>query len=256
MGDTENRFAETYSNFAYVYDIMMGGIPYDEWAEYVKGLLEKDDIKTGSRIVELGCGTGAFTLEMCKLGYKMSGIDLSPDMLSVARDKFAKTDFADTVFSEQDMQEFTVPEKVDALVSVCDSINYVIEDGGLDKVFRCAQDSLKSNGVFVVDLKTRYFYENVLAYNTMAENFPTCSYIWDNYYHEEDRINEYLLTLFVQEGKHFRRYVEDHFQRAYEVDEVIDAARRNGFTNISVYDAFTLDKPKKSSERVYFVFRR
>ena len=108
-----------------------------------------------------------------------------------------------------------------------------------------------------MDLKTRYFYENVLAYNTMAENFPTCSYIWDNYYHENDRVNEYLLTLFVQEGKHhYRKYIETHFQKAYEVDEVIEVARKSGFTNISVYDAFTMDKPDKGSERVYFVFRR
>lgn len=247
---------ETYTNFAYVYDIMMGAVPYDEWAEYVKMLLEKEDIRSGSRIVELGCGTGAFTLQMCNLGYKMTGIDLSPDMLSVARDKFEKTDFADTVFSEQDMQEFTLPEKVDALVCVCDSINYIMDKEGLEKVFRCAEQSLKSNGVFIVDLKTKHFYENVLAYNTMAENFPTCSYIWDNYYHEEERVNEYMLTLFVQDGKFFRRFIENHFQKAYETDEMIQAARRSGFTNISVYDAFTTDKPDKNSERVYFVFRR
>lgn len=248
---------EAYTNFAYVYDIMMGSVPYDEWAQYVKMLLEKDDIRPGSRLVELGCGTGAFTLELCKLGYKMTGIDLSSDMLSVAKDKFEKTDYADTVFSEQDMQEFALPEKVDALVCVCDSINYVMDVKGLEKVFRCAEQSLKSNGVFVMDLKTKYFYENVLAYNTMAENFPTCSYIWDNYYHENDRVNEYLLTLFVQEGKHhYRKYIETHFQKAYEVDEVIEAARKSGFTNISIYDAFTTDKPDKGSERVYFVFRR
>lgn len=248
---------DAYTNFAYVYDIMMGAVPYEEWAQYVKTLLEKDDIRQGARIVELGCGTGTFTMEMCKLGYKMTGIDLSCDMLSVAKDKFEKSDFKDTVFSEQDMQDFALPEKVDALICVCDSINYVMEEKGLEQVFQCAEKSLKSNGVFVMDLKTRYFYENVLAYNTMAENFPTCSYIWDNYYHENDRVNEYLLTLFVQEGKHhYRKYIETHFQKAYEVDEVIGAARKNGFTNISVYDAFTTDKPDKGSERVYFVFRR
>lgn len=245
-----------YTDFAYVYDVMMGDIPYEEWAEYAKGLLEENGIKPGAHVAELGCGTGSFTMEMCKLGYKMTGIDLSPDMLSVAKSKFEDTEYSDTVLSEQDMTGFSLPEKADALISVCDSVNYIMEEESLEKLFTCAGKNLKSNGVFIMDLKTRYFYENVLAYNTMAENFENCSYIWDNYYHEEERVNEYLLTLFVQDGKFYRKYVENHFQKAYEVDEVMDAARKNGFTGIKVYDAFTREKPGKCSERVYFVFRR
>lgn len=245
-----------YTDFAYVYDVMMSGIPYDEWAEYVKELLEKNDIMPGARLAELGCGTGTFAMEMCKGGYKMTGIDLSSDMLSVATSKFEDTEYADTVFSEQDMTDFSLPEKVDACISICDSVNYIMEEDGMDKLFECVAKNLKSNGVFIMDLKTRYFYENVLAYNTMAENFENCSYIWDNYYHEEERVNEYLLTGFVREGKLYRKFVENHFQKAYEVEEVMNAARRCGFTGIKVYDAFTWENPGKRSERVYFVFRR
>lgn len=247
---------EAYTDFAYVYDVMMGSIPYDEWADYVKELLEKEHIKAGAQVVELGCGTGAFTLEMCKRNYRMTGIDLSPDMLSVAKAKFEDTEYSDVVFSEQNMTEFEIPEKVDAVVSVCDAVNYVLEEDGLDNIFKCVEKSLKANGIFIMDLKTRYFYENVLAYNTMAENFENCSYIWDNYYHEEERVNEYLLTVFVQEGNLYRKFVENHFQKAYEVEEVVNAARRNGFTNIKIYDAFSTDKPGKGSERVYLIFRR
>lgn len=247
---------EAYTDFAYVYDTMMRDIPYDEWAEYVKNLLVKNGIKEGSEITELGCGTGSFTMELSKAGYKMTGIDLSSDMLSVAKEKFEDTDYSEVVFSEQDMTEFELPSKADAIVSVCDSINYLVEDGDLDKVFKQVKNNLKSNGVFIVDLKTKYFYETVLAYNTMAENFENCSYIWDNYYHEEEKINEYLLTVFVSEGKLYRKFVENHFQKAYEVEELMDAARKNGFIHMDVYDAFTMEKPGKRSERVYFVFRR
>lgn len=247
---------EAYTDFAYVYDTMMSDIPYDEWAAYVKELLADEDIKPGARVVELGCGTGSFTMEMCKAGFRMTGIDISTDMLSVASSKFENTEYNEVVFSEQDMTEFELPEKVDAMVSICDSVNYLMNEDDLDKLFAGAEKYLKSNGVFIVDLKTKYFYENVLAYNTMAANFDDCSYIWDNYYHEEERVNEYLLTVFVREGKMYRKFVENHFQKAYEFDEVINAARRNGFTNISVYDAFTKEKPGKRSERLYFVFRR
>lgn len=247
---------EAYTDFAYVYDTMMKDIPYAEWAEYVKTLLEDDKIGKGATVAELGCGTGSFTLEMSKLGYTMTGVDISPDMLSVAKNKFEDTEYDKVVFCEQDMTELELPEKADAIVSVCDSVNYLIADGDLDKLFGRVNENLKSNGSFIVDLKTRFFYENVLAYNTMAENFENCSYIWDNYYHEEERINEYFLTVFVKEGKLYRKFVENHFQRAYEVDDLIEAARKNGFTQIKVYDAFTKEKPGKQSERVYFVFRR
>lgn len=247
---------EMYTDFAYVYDTMMSDIPYDEWAEYTKKLLELSGIKPGAHVAELGCGTGSFTMEMCKLDYRMTGIDLSSDMLSVAASKFENTDYSEVVFSEQDMTDFSLPEKQDAFVSVCDSVNYIMEEDGIDKLFTCVGKNLKSNGVFVMDLKTRFFYENVLAYNTMAENFENCSYIWDNYYHEEERVNEYLLTVFVKEGRLYRKFVENHFQKAYDVEEVMNAARHSGFTGIKVYDAFTMEKPGKGSERVYFVFRR
>lgn len=247
---------EAYTDFAYVYDVMMKDIPYDEWAAYVKEILIRNKIKPGAHIAELGCGTGSFTMELSKLGYRMTGIDLSSDMLSVAASKFKDSEYADVVFSEQDMADFSLPEKADAIVSVCDSVNYLTEDGNLDSMFDCVSKNLKSNGVFIMDLKTEYFYENVLAYNTMAENFENCSYIWDNYYHEEEKINEYLLTVFVKEGKLYRKFVENHFQRAYDMDDIMNAARRNGFTGIKAYDAFTFDKPGKCSERIYFEFRR
>lgn len=247
---------DAYTGFAYVYDEMMADIPYDEWAQYTKKLLEYDDIKPGAHLAELGCGTGSFTMEMCKLGYKMTGIDISTDMLSVAKNKFEDGEYSDTVFSEQSMADFELPEKADACVSICDSVNYLMEDKDIEGLFKSVDKNLKSNGIFIMDLKTRYFYESVLAYNTMAANFENCSYIWDNYYHDDESVNEYLLTIFTKEGDKYRKFEETHFQKAYDLDKIENIARKFGFTNIKIYDAFTMDKPVKCSERVYFVFRR
>lgn len=247
---------EAYTDFASVYDVMMSNIPYSEWAEYAKELLEDEGFKAGATIAEVGCGTGSFMMEMDKLGYKVSGFDLSPDMLAVAKKKFEEAGKEEVVFGEQDMRELDLPEKTDVILCVCDSINYILEPEDLAKTFRAFEKNLKSNGVVILDLKTKDFYENVLAYNTMAENFENCSYIWDNYYHEDERINEYVLTIYAREGKFYRRFEENHFQKAYEVDEVAELARQNGFTNIKIYDAFSKDKPSKKSERVYFVLKR
>lgn len=247
---------EAYTDFAYVYDKMMKDIPYDEWADYTMSLLAGNEIKAGASITELGCGTGSFTMEMCKLGYRMTGIDISTDMLSVARDKFENSSYRNIVLSQQDMTDFALPQKADAFVCVCDSLNYLIEEGSLEKMFQCILANMKKSGVAIIDMKTRYFYENVLAYNTLAENFDDCSYIWDNYYHEEEHINEYILTVFAKEDKLYRKFEENHFQRAYTINEVLNAAKEAGFATTKVYDAFTMNKPDKISERVYFVFGR
>ncbi|MCR5216119.1 MAG: methyltransferase domain-containing protein [Lachnospiraceae bacterium] len=248
---------EAYTEFANVYDVMMDDIPYGEWADYVEELLADVGVKReGMQIAEIGCGTGNFLIEMAKRGYRISGVDLSPEMLAVAKKKLEDLGDTQTKLLEQDMCKLRLMDRVDAIVSICDSINYVLEPDALAEVFRHVDKNLKSNGVFIMDMKTKHFFEDVLAYNTMAANYENCSYIWDNYYHEEERVNEYLLTLYIKEGVYYRRCVESHYQKAYEIKEIQNIARANGFTRIDVYDAFTFDEPSKYSERVYFVFQR
>lgn len=245
----------SYERFAQVYDMFMDNIPYEEWEKYLSGLLRERGIRDGL-VLELGCGTGTMTELLAADGYDMIGVDNSPDMLEAAIEKREKSG-QDILYLLQDMREFELYGTVRAVVCVCDSINYVLEEEDLLQVFRLVNNYLDPGGYFIFDMNTIYKYREVMGECTIAENREEGSFIWDNYFDEEEMINSYELTLFLPEGEEglFRRYEEEHVQRAYEIKEVEALLARAGLTLEAVYDAFTQNAPQENSERVYFVAR-
>ena len=245
---------EAYTAFAEVYDAFMDNIPYGEWADYVHGLLEEYGIKDGL-VLELGCGTGSLTELLAVMGYDMIGVDSSGDMLGTAMEKRERSGL-DILYLLQDMREFELYGTVRAVVSVCDSMNYITEYEDLTQVFRLVNNYLDPGGMFIFDLNTEYKYRQVLGSQTIAESREDCGFIWENEYDEETKLNEYDLTLFVrEEGELFRRYEETHVQRAYSVEEIKAALLEAGMEFVAVYDAFTRDGAEDRSQRIYVIAR-
>lgn len=243
---------EAYSSFASVYDIFMDNIPYEEWAEYITELLKEYDTHDGL-VLDLGCGTGSMTELLAEKGYDMIGVDNAEEMLEIAMEKRAMSGY-DILYLLQDMREFELYGTVRAIVSVCDSINYILEEEELLEVFRLVNNYLDPKGVFVFDFNTTYKYQNVLGDATIAESREDCSFIWDNYYYEEERINEYELSLFIKEKDNlYRKYQETHLQKAYDLDTIKELVEKSGLTYITAYDAFTKNLPTAESERICVV---
>ncbi len=246
---------EAYSGFAEVYDLFMDNIPYEEWTNYVKELLSEEGVKEGI-LLDLGCGTGSVTELLAKAGFDMIGIDNSEEMLDIA---IEKRDWSglDILYLLQDMREFELYGTVRGVVSICDSMNYILEEEELSEVFRLVHNYLDNEGIFIFDMNTMYKYKTILADHTFAEDRETSSFIWENFYDEEEAINQYDLSLFVQEEDgRYRKYEETHLQRAYEQRKVEELLRKSGLELLHVYDAFTKEIPAENSERIYFVCRR
>ena len=246
---------EAYSGFAKVYDLFMDNIPYREWTDYVIELLQEEGIKDGI-LLDLGCGTGSVTQLLAKAGYDMIGIDNSVEMLDIAIEKRDESGL-DILYLLQDMREFELYGTVKGVVSICDSMNYILEDEDLLEVFRLVHNYLDNEGIFIFDMNTMYKYEEILADNTFAEDREESSFIWENYYEEEDEIDQYDLSLFVaEEDGRYRKYEETHLQRAYDQKRVEELIRESGLELLHVYDAFTRELPAEDSQRIYFVCRR
>jgi SAM-dependent methyltransferase len=244
---------EAYTGFAYVYDEYMDNIPYEEWGVYLLQLLKENNITEGMDIADLGCGTGTVTQILDRAGYSCVGIDNAPDMLTIASEKTVESN-QEIIYSLQDMRDFELPYEADAMVSIADSMNYITSKEDIEKVFRCVHDNLKIGGVFIFDLKTIHFFRDILADNTYAENRENSAFIWDNFYDEQSRNNEYDLAVFIEnEEGSFDRFEENHFQHGFFREEVESAAVNAGLTIKAVYDAFTKDEPKQDSERLYYV---
>ena len=246
---------DAYTSFASVYDTFMDNIPYEEWAEYLVDLLKEYGISDGL-VLDLGCGTGNMTELLASAGYDMIGVDNAEEMLEIAMEKREKSGH-DILYLLQDMREFELFGTVRAIVSVCDSINYITEKEDLLEVFRLANNYLDPKGIFIFDFNTVYKYREVLGNQTIAEDREDCSFIWDNYYYEDEQINEYELSLFIkeQDSDLYRKYQEMHYQKAYDLDTIKGLVEESGLEYITAYDAFTRNKPTEISERVYVVAR-
>ena len=275
---------EAYTDFAAVYDTFMDETPYDVWGDFIAELIEKYGIskpckksqgekvtKAGevsenseealeeerNLVVELGCGTGSFTIEMAKKGYDIMGTDLSPEMLDVARNRAAEEGL-DIMYLEQDMRELDLYCTAGTILSVCDSINYLTEDEDVLTTFRLVNNFLYPKGLFIFDFNTLHKYRDVIGDVTIAENREDCSFIWENYFHEEEHINEYDLTIFVkcdQGDEIFKRSTETHYQRGYTLEEMLELLERSGLTFVEAIDADTHENPTDESERIYIVAR-
>lgn len=245
---------ETYTGFAYVYDKFMDNVPYEEWSRYVHGLLKEQGITDGL-ILDLGCGTGNMTEQLAAFGYDMTGVDFSEEMLEMAREKQLVSG-QDILYLLQDMREFELYGTVRAVVSICDSMNYLMTQEDLLQVFKLVNNYLDPGGIFIFDLNTEYKYQEILGDVTIAENREDCSFIWENNWYEKERVNEYDLTIFGREESGlYRKYEETHFQKAYELEEVKRLLAEAGMEFVAAYDAFTKELPRDVSERIYVLAR-
>ena len=278
---------EIYSGFAEVYDIFMDDTPYEEWCDYLVGLLrkhrkdvnlegeklefgesgvDKNDTDVTERnlqqehntILDLGCGTGTLTELLAKRGYDMIGIDNAQEMLQIAMDKRSRSDL-DILYLMQDMRSFELYGAVGAVISVCDSVNYLLEGEDVVQTFRLVHNYLLPGGLFIFDFNTVYKYEVVIGDATIAENRDNCSFIWENYYHAEEQINEYDLTIFVQEDEKadiYRRFQETHYQRGYQLEQMQGYLLQAGLVFVEAIDADTHQEVTETSERIYIVARK
>ena len=262
---------EAYTSFASVYDTFMDNVPYGEWGGYIYTLLCRYGVKSGI-VLDLGCGTGTMTEILAGYGYDMIGVDNSEDMLELAMEKRMASGY-DILYLLQDMREFELYGTVRAVVSVCDSVNYITEPEELAGVFRLVNNYLDPGGIFIFDFNTEYKYREVMGDCTIAEDRGACSFIWDNCYYEEERINEYDLTLFIREGTAsgqnegaeeddteengalYRKYTETHFQRGYTLEEIRELLSGAGLIFQAAYDMDTREAAGEKSERVCVIAR-
>lgn len=258
---------DAYTDFAYVYDTFMDETPYEEWCRFLLDIMEKEGISRPERsadalqseknlVLDLGCGTGTLTELLAQAGYDMIGVDNSADMLELAMEKRQQSGH-EILYLLQDMRTLELYSTVGTVISVCDSLNYLLSEEDLGRVFGLVENYLFPGGIFIFDFNTVYKYAEVIGDTTIAENREACSFIWENYYHSEEQINEYDLTVFVQEqGAHYRKFTETHYQRGYTVEQMEHLVKQAGLTLVKVLDADTHEAVNPESERVYMVARK
>lgn len=263
----EEMNADIYGDFAAVYDKFMDETPYEEWSRMIAELIEKYGVSKPERdaeglldsernlVVDLGCGTGTLTELLYDRGYDIIGVDNSSEMLNIAMEKKAKSG-AEILYLQQDMRELELYSTVGTVISVCDSVNYILEEEELCRIFSLINNYLYPGGIFIFDFNTDYKYREIIGDSTIAENREDCSFIWENFYDPEEEMNEYDLTVFVREdGELFRKFTETHFQRGYTAEGISRLIEQAGLSLVTMFDAETKERVTDSSQRICVVAR-
>lgn len=244
---------ESYKDFAQIYDLFMNDVPYKKWVLYLKRIWNKYNFNP-KLIAELGCGTGNITIQLANKNYDMIGIDISEDMLAIAKQK---SEGLNILYLSQDITHFELYGTVDCIISLCDSLNYILKTNDLFKVFKLVNNYLNPKGLFIFDINTEYKFKNILGTNTFAETKSNAAYIWENFYNKNKKINEYYLNFFIKQTQtNYKRFKEIHYERAYSINTIKKLLKKSNLKLLAVYDAFTFNKPKKDSERIYFVVQK
>jgi SAM-dependent methyltransferase len=252
-----------YQGFAYYYDKLMDEMPYSLWLRFIRECWAK--FSSPVHVVDLGCGTGNIAIPLAQSGFQVTGIDLSEDMLAVAHEKtehirraspFARGGSIQWLC--QDMREWELPDRVDCVISFCDSLNYLTEEEDISRTFRQAHKGLKDEGLFIFDVHAPAQLEQYSAEQPFIYNEEELAYIWTCDYDPDLRQIEHELTIFAKSGEHdhFQRIEELHVQRAYSADWIMDELKRAGFENVDCYADFAWKRPNMESKRLFFVARR
>ena len=244
-----------YSDFAYVYDLLMQDVQYAQWADYIELLFRKFCVKKPELLLDLACGTGNLTLELAKRGYDMIGIDMSSDMLSCAMEKSVESGIS-PLWVCQDMRAFELYGTMDVILCTMDSLNYIHNTSDMTRVFQLVKNYLNPGGLFIFDMSTPFKLEHILGNNLFYEIRDDVTYIWQNQYLPKEKKCIFDLTFFVKEAEDiYKRLEEEQQQKVWPYDEIRRLVYKAGLELVDMYGAFTENPPSDQTERVFFIAR-
>lgn len=243
-----------YNDFAEVYDKLQD-VDYEAFVDYYERIFKRLG-KKPELVLDLACGTGNITIPMAKRGYDMIGLDLSCEMLNIARDK-AAADGLDILFLNQDMCEMELYGTVDAIVCALDGLNYITDPEDLRQVFKLAENYLNPGGVMVFDVNTEHKLRDVLGGNTYVSEEQGIYYVWQSEFFDDTKICEFELNFFCEQADGtYVRFDEFQEERAYSPEEISEMAKAVGLEVTGIYKPFEFLTFSDKEERIFFVISK
>jgi len=244
-----------YEDFAYVYDKLMTDASYKERADYILSLFEEYDRKP-TLFLDLCCGTGTFAGEFAKKGISVIGVDISEDMLSLAREKSAKEN-TDILYLCQDATELDLYGTVDGAVCLMDSINHITDYDCLKKAIAKVSLFLEKDRIFIFDVNTHYKSREILGNNTFVSEENGVYLVWQNEYNEDERLNSIYLDFFTEnEDGTYSRTTDFIEEKDYSAKEIDTAIKEAGLETVAILDDMKKTPPTDKSQRVFYITRK
>lgn len=245
-----------YGALAGFYDALNADFDYDAYVAYLDAQIKKHQRCNSSLLLDLACGTGKMTFLLRDRGYDMTGIDISEDMLSVARDISCENGIEDILWLCQSMQDFELYGTVDACVCCLDSLNYLTNLADLKKCFSLVHNYLIPDGVFVFDINTPYRFKNVYGQNAYILESEGALCAWQNDFNEKSGICRFYLSVFEEnEDGTYSRFDEVQREKCYSMTQILNALKACGFEVLEIHGSLEGAPATENDEKWYFTVR-
>ena len=248
---------EAYEALARAYDQLITPQEREQWLRDVPRRLAEAGVTPPMRVLDLACGTGQLALCLAQAGYRVMGVDLSPQML----DQAAKNAQRQGVFLplvQQDMRRLDLHHEVEAVLCACDGLNYMTTPEDLRQALGSVCRVLRPGGLFLFDVSTR---EKLQAMDGefYGEEEENVAYLWENRFDQASQCLTMDITFFFQVDAArdlFRRQRELHVQRGHSREELEAALTAAGFAVQTVEEAFTRRSPAPGCQRIQITARK
>ncbi len=237
-----------YNNFAQYYDLLNEAADYDALFCAVYKTLKDYNINNGI-IADLGCGTAELSIMLAKKGYDVIAVDLSQDMLSIARDKMYENEISDILFLQQDLTKLDLYGTIRAAICTFDTLNHIGPYKNFEKAIKKISLFLEKDCPFIFDMNTPYKHENILKDNTFIIEIDGISCKWENNYNKEKMLTEIKL---VGTEDNEILFEEKFCEYIYTKQEIINACESAGLSVKQILDGDIFEELKNDSER-YFI---
>lgn len=246
-----------YDLLAGIYDEVNKDIDYVAWADFIEKIMKKDYPRDAELVLDLGCGTGSMTIELAKRGYDMTGVDLSVEMLDIARTRAYEQGLGlDILWLNQDMCEFELYGTVDIIVSCLDCVNHITTPSRLKKCFSLVHNYLMPDGLFIFDINGKAKFENVYGQKNYVMETENSFCSWQNFYNSKTKLCDFYITLFSEnEDGSYARYDDVQKEKMYTVELIKKYLKEQGLLPIGIYSDFEFGAATDEDERIYVVAR-
>lgn len=244
---------DAYHALAASYDRLTNDVDYRAVVDFYWQILEVERLSPRTA-ADLACGTGSVAILLAEKGLKVTALDMSEEMLSVASQK-AQDMTAPPLFICQKLQELRLPKGVDLAVCALDSMDYILDPADCWEAIRRIYRVLNPGGCFIFDVNTP---EKLRAMDgqVFLDEDDDVYCVWRGAFDEETNICSYGMDIFQRAGGVWHRSFEEHCEYAYSAEELTGYLRQAGFTDIAVYADRRLEAPGPGEQRIYLKARK